>query len=86
MFKLALNFVLNIACYLIVARALISWFIPSMGGFAHQIYKSLETLTDPIMAPFVLLTRGLAQRTGLDLSPLFALITLQYLSSIVAKM
>lgn len=79
--------IVQIAILLVLARVLYSMFVSrggtEGGGPAGRI---LVELTDPILAPFEVLTRGFAQRTGLDFSPLFAILALQFIQGIVGRM
>lgn len=57
----------------IVVQAILSWVNP---GAAHPAASLLRQLNAPVLAPF---RRLLPSTSGLDLSPLFALIALQFL-------
>lgn len=58
---------------LIIARVIISWIANQT---RHPIIPLIYQLTDPVLRPFSKLVPPLG---GIDLSPLFALITLQFL-------
>lgn len=88
-----MNTILNIAFYLIgilldllkfalVLRAFLSWFISPFNKF----YRVLQTITEPMIAPFRPLAMRLTNgRLPIDLAPLFAffaLMLLQYLVNI----
>ena len=69
-----LDYVLVIANWLIIIRALISWVNPDPYNVIVQfIYK----VTEPILAPFRRLIP--AYSIGIDLSPIFALILVWFL-------
>jgi YggT family protein len=62
----------NILIYAIIARALLSWFIPRNSG--NRLMMVLDEITEPVIAPI----RRVMPRIGmLDLSPLVAIIVLQ---------
>jgi YggT family protein len=62
----------NILIYAIIARALLSWFIPQ--GSGNRLMMVLDEITEPVIAPI----RRVMPRIGmLDLSPLVAIILLQ---------
>ncbi|WP_206458997.1 YggT family protein [Anaerovorax sp. IOR16] len=81
----AISFFIEIVITLIVVEALMSWFVRPGSNF-YRIYCSLHGLTEPIVNPFRQLTSGLAYRTGIDFSPLVAIIALQLLESVLYKL
>lgn len=81
----AVNYFFQVLVYLILARAIMSWFIRSSNGTAYSIYMLIIRLTDPILEP----CRNLLYRFGIggtiDLSPILAIIGLQVIHSIVVR-
>lgn len=65
----ALDFVLNILSYFIVARAIVSWFPVSKDGV---IVKFLNQMTEPMLEPIrkMLAKTSLGSNAGIDFSPL----------------
>lgn len=69
-----LDYVLTIANWLIIIRALLSWVNPDPYNVIVQfIYK----VTEPFLAPFRRLVP--AYSIGIDLSPIFALLAIWFL-------
>ena len=69
---------LNVVMYVIIARALLSWFIHDPN---NPLMKLLATLTDPFMAPLSkFLTFG-----GLDLSPMLAIGIIWVLQQLIVR-
>lgn len=81
--KNAIDMFFMIVIYMILARALMSWFIRSSSGTAYRIYMTIVQLTEPILIP----CRKLLGRFGLygtiDLSPIVAIIGLQILNGLI---
>ena len=66
----AIDLFAQIIIYLLLARAICSWFVRP-GGTAYRIYQLLTTLTEPVVAPCRLITSKF--RTGaFDFSVLLA--------------
>ena len=75
-----LDYMLAIANWLIIIRALISWVNPDP---YNPIVQFLYKATEPILAPF---RRLFPIRTiGLDISPIFALIFIWFLKLFLVK-
>jgi len=69
-----LDYILTIANWLIIIRALISWVNPDP---YNPIVQFLYKTTEPLLAPFRKLMP--AYRIGLDISPIFALVFIWFL-------
>jgi len=69
-----LDYILMIANWLVIIRALVSWVNPDP---YNPLVKFLQTVTEPILAPFRRLIP--AYTLGLDISPIFALIFIWFL-------
>ncbi len=80
----AVGFFIEIVVTLIVAEALMSWFVRP-GSSVYRIYCSLHNLTEPIVNPFRQLTSGVAYRTGIDFAPLAAIIVLQLIERVLVR-
>lgn len=59
---IAINGFAQIIIYLLIARAILSWFARS-GGTPYKIYQFLVTITEPVVAPCRLITSKF--RTGM---------------------
>ena len=75
-----LDYALTIANWLIIIRALLSWVNPDPYNVIVQfIYK----VTEPLLAPFRRLVP--AYSTGIDLSPIFALLAIWFLKLFLVR-
>lgn len=71
--------ILNILSFLLIARALFSWFDP---GFTSSVGKILFDITEPVIAPI----RQVLPSTGmLDLSIMVTLLLLVILRQLIAS-
>jgi len=69
-----LEMAIHILSWLIIIRALISWFSPDPYNFLVQL---LYKLTEPILYPFRRMIP--AHNIGIDISPILAIMTLVFL-------
>lgn len=67
----------DILVMLIVAEAIMSWFVSAMPYQLRRIYELLGTLTEPFIRPFRRLTERFAYSSGIDIAPLIAVIVIQ---------
>ena len=75
-----LDYILTIANWLIIIRALLSWVNPDPYNVIVQfIYK----VTEPLLAPFRRLFP--AYSIGIDLSPIFALLAIWFLKLFLVR-
>lgn len=74
------DYVLTIANWLIIIRALISWVNPDP---YNVIVRFLYKMTEPLLAPFRRLFP--AYTIGLDISPIFALLAIWFLKLFLVK-
>lgn len=78
---------ITIYAWMIVIRALMSWFPLRYGSFASRIYNVLYELTEPYLALFRrLLPTARVGGVGIDFSSLLALVVLFVLLSVVARL
>ena len=75
-----LDYILTIANWLIIIRALISWVNPDP---YNGIVQFLNKTTEPILAPFRRLVP--AHTMGIDISPIFALIFIWFLQLFLVR-
>ena len=73
-----LDIVLNLAYWLILIRALISWVNPDP---YNEVVKLLHRTTEPILEPI----RRKMPRMGIDLSPIIAFIGIIFLKSFLVR-
>ncbi|MFA6078525.1 MAG: YggT family protein [Candidatus Omnitrophota bacterium] len=74
------DYILTIANWLVLIRALISWVSPDP---YNPIVKFLYTATEPILAPFRRIIP--VYNVGIDLSPIFALIFIWFLKMFLVR-
>jgi YggT family protein len=70
---------IDIYAFMIIVRVIMSWFISNP---SNAIYRFLIQMTEPFLGRI----RRLLPRSGLDFSPLIAIILLEILSSIIMGM
>jgi len=75
-----LNYILTIANWLIIIRALISWVNPDP---YNAIVRFLYKVTEPMLAPFRRFFP--AYMSGIDLSPIFALLVIWFLKLFLVR-
>ncbi|RKD27852.1 YggT family protein [Caminicella sporogenes DSM 14501] len=66
--------------FLIIARALASWFVRD---FSNPIFRILYNLTEPILSPFRNLLYRLGIEGAIDFSPLLAIVALDFFARFV---
>ena len=75
-----LDYILTVANWLVIIRALISWVNPDpLNPLVQFLYKT----TEPLLAPFRRLVPAYA--IGLDISPIFALIFIWFLKLFLVR-
>ncbi len=74
-----LSLLLQVFWWLIIARALISWFDPM---YRNPISRFLYSVTEPILAP---IRSAIPIRTFIDLSPLVALLLIWFLQRVLSS-
>jgi YggT family protein len=74
-----LAWLLNIYSWIIIAAALMSWVSPDP---RNPIVMLLRQITEPVLAPFRRLLPPW-KTGGLDLSPIFVLIAIQFVERVV---
>jgi len=79
-FATILDFILTIANWLIIIRALLSWVSPDP---YNPVVQFLYKTTEPLLAPFRRLVP--AYSIGIDISPIFALLFIWFLKLFVVR-
>ncbi len=74
-----LNALILVLTILIIARALISW-IPNLDP-RNPLVEMLDRVTDPILAPI----RQFMPNMGIDLSPMIAILLLQFIGRAIVS-
>ncbi|HHU18042.1 MAG: YggT family protein [Anaerovoracaceae bacterium] len=79
----AVNLFFQVLIYLIIGRAILSWFIRAPYGNLYRFYNVIIQLTEPILAP----CRSILARFGLvgaiDFSPILAIIGLTMINGFI---
>jgi len=78
---LFLSYLLRLLEWLIIIRALLSWFVSPHSR--HPLVVLLERITDPILRPISQVVPVLG---GFDLSPLIAILLLEFLQRLIGQM
>lgn len=80
-----LLFILNVAWWIIIVQAILSWLIAfnvinTSNNFVRQIWMALERMTEPLYRP---IRRVLPDFGALDLSPLVVLLLIGLLDRLI---
>lgn len=79
----AINTFFQVLAYLLIGRAILSWFVRAPYGNLYKIYNALIQITEPMLAP----CRSLLARFGLsgtiDFSPILAIMGLGIINRII---
>jgi len=81
----AVNMFFQAVIYLILGRAIMSWFIRP-GDRLYPLYGILCRVTEPILEPCRRLTDRFGVSRTMDLSPIVALVVLYILNSIIIQL
>jgi len=81
----AINSFLQIIIYLIIGRAILSWFIRP-GDRLFPFYMGIIRITEPILAPFRELSGRILGNSGIDFSPMLAIFIIYFLQRMVTKL
>ena len=71
---------LDIYTWIVIANALLSWFVGTQNTVIRQIYWFTGRLVDPVLRPIRNLLQPASQNFGLDISPFILIILLQILA------
>jgi len=82
----AINFFFQVLIYLILGRAILSWFARPNNVMVYKIYIMIIQVTEPILTP----CRKLLARFGLngmiDFSPILAIVGLTIINSLLINL
>lgn len=81
----AVNLFCQILIYLILARAIMSWFFRP-GDKLYLFFTIILRVTDPILQPSRRLLGRLGSGSGVDFSPVLAIILIQILNWLVVTL
>ena len=79
----AINTFFQILVYLILGRAILSWFVRNPYGTLYKIYMAIIQITDPILAPCRKLLARFGMGGTIDFSPILAIIALTVINGII---
>lgn len=71
---------LNIIVYMILVRAVLSWFVRDL---KNPLVKFLYDVTEPLLAPFREIQHKLGINIGLDFSPILLFLVIELLKNAV---
>jgi len=80
-----LEIAINVLIWLIIARALISWFPMGRSAFLAQVSQFLYWTTEPFLFPIRRVLWRFLPPVGLDLSPMIAILLLIFLKYFVVR-
>lgn len=78
---LILYYMLEAFKWLVIIRAVMSWFVPPSSN--HPLVNFLRRLTDPILRPISSVVPNMG---GIDVSPLVAFLAIVLLQSLVVRL
>jgi YggT family protein len=76
-----LSYLLRLLEWLIIIRALLSWFVSPHSR--HPLVTLLHRITDPILRP---ISQLIPVTGGFDISPLVAILLLELLQRVIARL
>ena len=79
----AVNLFIQILIYLIIGRAILSWFVRNPYDTLGRIYTMVCQVTEPMLAPCRRLLGRFNMMGTIDLSPVLALIGLEIIRRII---
>lgn len=71
---------------LICVEAIMSWFVMHFSPGLRRIYGFICNLTEPFLMPFRGIMRPFAMRTGIDFSPVVAILVLQMVARLLSRL
>ena len=81
----AVNLVSQIIIYMLIGRAVLSWFVRGRYGTAYKIYMLLTRLTEPVVAPCRKITRRF--NTGMfDISVMLAFLLVMVVRDLLIRL
>lgn len=71
---------LNMIIYMVLVRAVLSWFVRDL---SNPLVRFLFEVTEPLLAPFKELQSKIGITGGLDFSPIFLFMVIEFLKKMV---
>lgn len=81
----AVNLFFQVLIYLILGRAILSWFVRNPYDTMGKIYSMIIRITEPILAPCRRLLSRFSMMGMIDFSPILALIALSVINRIIVN-
>ena len=82
----AINFFFQVLVYLILARAILSWFVRTPYGNLYKVYSAIIQITEPMLAPCRKLLARFSLSGTIDFSPIVAIIGLTVINGIIINL
>lgn len=82
----AINTFFQILVYLIIGRAILSWFVRAPYGNLYRIYSAIMQITEPMLSPCRRLLGRFGFNTMIDFSPILAIIALTAINNLVIRL
>ena len=79
----AIDTFFQIIVYLILARAVLSWFVRNSYGTLYKIYSAIIQITEPILSPCRRLLARFGMAGTIDFSPILAIIALTVINGMI---
>jgi len=83
LFKTTMMYFLNLVVFLILIRAVLSWFIRDL---RNPIAAFVYQVTEPLLSPFRMIIQRLGYNGMIDFSPILLIITVQLLSNFIIRL
>ena len=81
----AVNLFFQILIYLILGRAVLSWFVRNPYDTLGKIYTMINQITEPMLAPCRKLLARFNMMGTIDFSPILALIALTVINRVIVN-
>lgn len=81
--KTTMLYFLNLVVFLILIRAVLSWFIRDL---RNPIAAFVYQVTEPLLSPFRQIIQKLGYNGMIDFSPILLIITVQMLSNFILRL
>lgn len=81
--KTTTMYFLNLVVFLILARAVMSWFIRDL---RNPIAAFVFQVTEPLLSPFRAIIQRLGYQGMIDFSPILLIITVQLVAGFIARL
>jgi len=81
----AVNLFFQVLIYLILGRAILSWFVRNPYDTMGKIYSMIIQITEPVLAPCRRLLGRFGMMGTIDFSPILALIALSVINRIIVN-